>query len=70
MRCLIPSTAAGLIIGVGGEIIREMGVKHACKLQLATDLSSNIDTKERILTIRGFNVNNVTEVCCLHFIIC
>ena len=53
---LIPQARVGLIIGRGGETIRELQEKSGAKVMVAPDLSSsssNSSTAERIVSIMG-----------------
>jgi KH domain len=66
LRCLIPTAASGSIIGRGGSVIKEIGEKTNCHLNLERDNGPGgqdvYNTKERALTIKSTLVANISNV--------
>jgi predicted PilT family ATPase len=61
IRVLIPSTAAGAVIGKGGSNVRQMAESSGCKMKVS-DSSDPFGTKERIVTVMGPSPENVIKV--------
>jgi len=60
IRVLIPSTAAGAVIGKGGSNVRQMAESSGCKMKVS-DSSDPFGTKERIVTVMGPSPENVIK---------
>jgi hypothetical protein len=52
MRCLIPAAASGAIIGRGGGVIKQIGEKANCRLDLDEYVEA-FNTHERVLHVKG-----------------
>lgn len=57
-KLLIPWSAAGIIIGKSGSVIKEMSEISSCKMQLA-EAQDPFNTKERIMTISSDTSSNI-----------
>lgn len=71
LRCLIPTAASGAIIGRGGSVIKDIGEKNSCHLNLERDTGpgghrDSYNTKERALTIKSNAVVNIANVRTLY----
>lgn len=61
VRVLIPSPAAGVMIGRQGSVIKQLSESTGCKMQLGEN-SDPFGTKERIMIIIGRTAATVLEV--------
>jgi hypothetical protein len=59
-KLLIPMSAAGIIIGKSGAVIKEMSELSSCKMLLA-DAQDVYNTKERIMTISSEAAANIIK---------
>ena len=57
-KLLIPWSAAGIIIGKSGSVIKEMSEISSCKMQLA-EAQDPFNTKERVMTISSDTTSNI-----------
>ena len=60
-RILIPFPAAGLIIGRGGDHIRQIRQLHNCKMRVG-DNEDRYGTRERMVSLYGDNSDSVVKV--------
>nr|CDJ86067.1 unnamed protein product [Haemonchus contortus] len=58
MKILIPSAAAGAIIGKGGEALRNLKIDHHCRIKMSERSETYPGTSERICLVKG-SVRNV-----------
>lgn len=65
-RCLIPVAAAGLIIGRGGAIVKEIIDTSGCFLKLSDNKHQYSITSERSVLFRGVKVDTLLKVFFLH----
>lgn len=62
MHILVPTGASGIMIGRQGSVIKGLSERSNCRIKLG-DVADPYDTKERILIVKGNNIQDIITVC-------